>query len=316
MQERELSYVCRGITTFSGSGKFDEEAFRQYLTRFIEPRIGVYVASSGSGAGQSLSWTDLERVYQSAVDVCKGKTPIGANIPEQFTSSLSIDHARLAAESGVDIINIYGPDGRHGFRPTDSEYTTYFDRIFAQVDYPISLCPNPVLGYTPSAAVIADLCNRYPQVKNVVLTGITGDDTYFIELMDALDHDVDVYVTDMGSLNTLGLGAAGIAGNLANLIPRTYRNYLDAFRAGNVAEASEIYGDIRRLTQFTAQWKAAPPRWHIMFLKVFNLPGGGGVLPDPYLMYPETEERRFRDGVLELGIPEIDELARAAGLKS
>src|ERR1700753_3184375 len=111
MRRQSFSYVCRTLTTFTSKGAFDGDAFGRFLERFIAPQIGVYVASSGSGLGQALSNDDLLQVYRVAVEVGKGKIPVGANIPEQYTSPLSIEHARLAAKAGVDIINIYGPDG-------------------------------------------------------------------------------------------------------------------------------------------------------------------------------------------------------------
>ena len=61
------------------------------------------------------------------------------------------------------------------------------------------------------------------------------------------------------------------------------------------------------------QWPGA--RWQKMALKVFKLPGGEGGLRKPYLMPSDAEVERFTTGVLALGLAEIDELARAAGLR-
>jgi hypothetical protein len=51
-----------------------------------------------------------------------------------------------------------------------------------------------------------------------------------------------------------------------------------------------------------------------MAAHVLKLPGWQGGLREPYLPAPESELARFRDGLLALRIPEIDELASAAGL--
>jgi hypothetical protein len=53
-----------------------------------------------------------------------------------------------------------------------------------------------------------------------------------------------------------------------------------------------------------------------MFMKAFKLPGGEGKLPDPYLGYSDAEAAHFAKGILELNVPEISEMARAAGLAS
>ena len=51
-----------------------------------------------------------------------------------------------------------------------------------------------------------------------------------------------------------------------------------------------------------------------MALKVFKLPGGEGGVRAPYLMPGEAERDRFAAGLIKLDVPEINELARAAGL--
>ena len=61
------------------------------------------------------------------------------------------------------------------------------------------------------------------------------------------------------------------------------------------------------------EWRGA--RWQKMALKVFKLPGGEGGLRKPYLMPSDAEVERFTTGLLALGLTEIDELARAAGLR-
>ena len=85
---------------------------------------------------------------------------------------------------------------------------------------------------------------------------------------------------------------------------------------GDLEAAAHAYRDIERMVQFTEQWTGGKPRWLIMFLKAFKLPGGEGVLPDPFLKYADAEYERFTKGMLELNIPEINEMALAAGLKT
>jgi hypothetical protein len=52
-----------------------------------------------------------------------------------------------------------------------------------------------------------------------------------------------------------------------------------------------------------------------MAMRGLKLPGGEGGPRRPYLMPPEDEYQAFMDGLLKLGVPEIDEYARAAGPK-
>ena len=47
--------LCRNATTFTKSKELDEEAFRKFLQRLVDAKLGVYLASGGSGEGHDLS---------------------------------------------------------------------------------------------------------------------------------------------------------------------------------------------------------------------------------------------------------------------
>ena len=51
-----------------------------------------------------------------------------------------------------------------------------------------------------------------------------------------------------------------------------------------------------------------------MAMKAFGLPGGEGGARRPFVMPPQDEVERFVQGLLQLRLPEIDEMARNAGV--
>jgi dihydrodipicolinate synthase/N-acetylneuraminate lyase len=308
----DIVITARSATTFTASGALDEDAMGAHLQRLVDQRIGVLLASCGSGEGGSLTREELSRVYEIGVSVCKGKVLVGSNQPEKFTARESIEQAHLAVDAGVDLVNIYGPYGLHGYRPTDEEYRRYFDRVLAEIRHPVSLCPHASLGYSPKPSVLAGIADAYPQVRTVILSGIVGD-AYLVELLDALHRDVEIIVRYDGAFNTLGMGATGIDVQEANFVPATVRHYVDAYQDGRFPAALESYAALKRLTKINERWKPSSARWIKMALRVFRLPGGDGGLREPYLMPDPAELDRFRSSVLALGIPEIDAMARAAG---
>ncbi len=213
-----VNLLARNCTLFTTTKALDEDAYRESLQRFVDFKIGPFLASGGSGEANSLSRDEVRRVYQIGVEVCRGKVPVYANMPEVRSAQEAIDYSRLAIEAGVDIINLYGPASLYGYRPTDGELTAYFDEVLAAIKHPVTLAPNPIQGYTIKARLIADLCNRYPQVESVTLNGLDGD-AYFIDLKDGLTRDVGMNVPLAGSLHTLGLGATGLSCNQTNPFP-------------------------------------------------------------------------------------------------
>ena len=308
-----ITVTARVATTFAPTGELDENAFRHHLQRFVDARVGVLLASCGSGEGGALNHDELRRIYAIGVEVCHGKVLVGSNQPEQFTARASIEQALIAIDAGVDLVNIYGPYGLHGYKPTDTEYLRYFDRVLGEVHHPVSLCPHASLGYSPSPWVLAAIANKYSQVEKIILSGISGD-SYFVELIDALRRDVDVYVRYDGALNTLGLGAAGIDVQEANFVPATVRQYVDFYEAGRTADALAVYADLKRITKINERWKPSSARWIKMALKTFKLPGGEGGLREPYLMPDESELAAFAEAMLALDVPEINDMAKAAGI--
>jgi hypothetical protein len=172
MAGRTVSMICRTATPFTPASELDEDALRQFLQRFVDAKLGVYLASGGSGEGHALSMDEIRRVYEIGVDVCKGKVMVNANQPELHTTSATIEMAQIAAEAGIEVINIYGPSGLHGYKASDEEYGAFFDLVPADVRHPVALCPNPIIGYLPSPRAIADIVGKHPQVVAVNLSGM------------------------------------------------------------------------------------------------------------------------------------------------
>lgn len=304
--------LCRNATTFRADGGIDEDAFRQFLQRFVDAKIGVYLASAGSAESGAMTVEELRTVYRVGVEVCKGKVQVNGNPPEKPTVRETLEHIQLAIEGGVEIVNIYGPPGWHAFRPTDDEYRAFFDELLKVVKHPVAIAPNPTLGYSPKPSMVADICHCYHQIVAVNL--VNQDDDYFIELKDLLKREVALNVPIDGSLDMLLLGAAGVIGGELNLLPKTYRRYIDLYESADYAGAALVYADLKRFNRYVMKWRGAHPRWIKMMMKVFKLPGGEGGLRGPYLMPPDAELEIFARGLLALRIPEIDELARAAGM--
>ena len=105
----KISLLARNCTTFTATKELDADAYRTSLQRFVDFKIGPFLASGGSGEANSLSWEEVRRVYEIGVEVCKGRVPVYANMPEVRSAQEAIDYSNLAIAAGVDIVNLYGP---------------------------------------------------------------------------------------------------------------------------------------------------------------------------------------------------------------
>ena len=253
-----ISLLCRNATALNEDGSINEDAYPPVpaaLRRRQDRRL-----SRECGLGRRRC-DDRGRaaapVYKIGVEVCKGKVQVNGNPPEKPTVRETLDHIRLAIEGGVEIVNVYGPPGWHAFRPTDEEYAGFFDELLREVKHPVAIAPNPTIGYSPKPALIADICHRHHQIVAVNL--VNQDDDYFIELKDRLERDLDLNVPIDGSLDMLLLGAQGVIGGELNMLPKTYRRYLDLYEANKFAEAALVYADLKRFNRYVDPVARRPP---------------------------------------------------------
>lgn len=307
-----VSLYCFAATTFTKSGEIDEDAFRQFLQRFIDAKIGVYLGSGGGGEGHALTMAELRRVYEIGLQECKGKIPVHANPPEQHTARLAREHVALAVEAGIEVVHLYHFPGWHGMRPTDAEIVAYYESVISATKHPMTISVNPSMGYTPKASLIAQMCRKYPHIVAAKLSSVS--DAYLVDLMEMIDRDISFYVQPAGSMNALALGADGIFSTEANIVPRTLRLYLDHYENKRFDEMAKAYADLRQFDQYVRKWNPSIPRWIKMGMKVLQLPGGEGGPREPYRLPPADELQRFTEGLLKLNVPEINDQARTAGL--
>jgi 4-hydroxy-tetrahydrodipicolinate synthase len=307
-------------TTFSKTGELDEEGFRQFLRRIIDAKVGIFFGSAGAGEGHALTMDELRRVYRIGVEECRGKVPAQANLPDEHTADATLGHAQIAIEAGIDVVHLCTLEGRHGMQPTDRELIAYYDDLLSVIKHPVALAVNrQVAGYAPKAGVIAEICRRYPQIIGLRLstTTLSGlHDPYILELKRLIDRDIDCFVQLPASLNALTMGATGVFGAEANIIPKTFRRYVDMYNAKKFDQLGSVYAELMRFNQCFLKWSQfGSARWVKMAMRVFKLPGGEGGPRRPYLMPPDDVVQKFTEDLLKLDIPEIDEMARTAGLR-
>lgn len=309
-----IGSFCRIATPFTKRGALDEDALCGLLERFVKSKIGIYLGSAGAGETHAVLWDEIQRIYEIGLSQCKGKIPVYANPPEQYTVRATREYVFQAIKAGAELVSIYGLASRHGMKPTDLELTLYFNEVLAGIKHPMSLAVNlPITGYMPKASIIADVCNRHRNVEAINLS--YGGDAFFLQLKDRLKRDIRIYVHLNGSLNKLMMGAGGVFGTEANIIPKTQRRYVEAFEAKDFKALAGLTTNIVRFGDLLAQWSPSVPRALKMAMRLLKLPGGEGGLREPYRMPPPVEYQRYCDALLRLGIPEIEEQARAAGVR-
>lgn len=306
-------FSCISATCFSASGAFDPAAFTLHLQRIAAAGFDLYLGSGGSGEGHSLSPQELQQVYETGVAAGGGRVSVHAMLPEESSAAETRKQVDIAVRAGVDVLNIYQLEGRHGLKPTDRELQVYFDDVLADLGKPVALTLSATSGYLAKPEIVLDICRRHDRIGSIILMRAT--EAYLIELRRLMGDRLPIHVEfDTASLTGLALGVSGLCSSESNILPATTRKFLDLYEQRDLAALGQVYADMKRFRDYVRKWPPTSARWLKMCLKVLNLPGGEGGTRRPLLMAEQAELDRFAAGLIQLGLPEIDQLARRAGL--
>lgn len=304
---RALSTFVISITPFDQEERLDLEAFRLHCRRMAAGGIGTYVAGGGSGEAYTLTREETEQCLAVAVEELKGRVPVRAMGTEPRSSAQMIEFARMAADAGVEAVQVYSLDMGHGFGPSDAELERYFSDVLTETSLPCVLSTHYSVGYFVPIPMLVRLTERFPHVVGVNCTH--PDISYVVRLIDALEPRVDLHVGGpMQAISALCLGASGYLSSEGNVAPRLCTGLIKSFSTGDLDGAASAYGRIIRLfrilTQFggTRATKAA--------LGVLGLPGGITRRPRLPLLDP-SEVAQIAAVLDDLDIRSIEHLADA-----
>lgn len=301
---RALSTFVISIIPFDDEERFDAEGFRLHCRRLAAAGIGTYVAGGGSGEAYTLNRGETEECLAIAVEELKGRVPVRAMGTEPRTSAQMIEFARLAADAGVDALQVYSLDMGHAFIPSDAELERYFSDVLSATGVPCVLSTHYSVGYFVPIPMVVRLTERFPHIVGVNCTH--PDISYVVRLIDALEPRVDLHVGGpMQAMSALCLGASGYLSSEGNVAPHLCTELIERFAAQDLAGAAAAYGRIIRLfatlTQFggTRATKAA--------LGVLGLPGGITRRPRLPLLNP-AEVAQIAAVLDELDIRSVEQL--------
>lgn len=234
------------ITPFTDDEQLDEEGLRGHLRRLAASGIGVYLGGSGSGEGYTLEPDELRRVLEIGVEELRGRVPVRAMGVEPRSAQQMIELGRLAADVGVDAIQVYSLDQGHGNAPRPAELEQYLRDVLDAVEVPVVLSSHQSVGYYLPIGLIDKLLSSYDSIVGVNCTN--NDLTYLVGVLDAVAGRAEVHVGGpMHALSCLALGGNGYLSSEGNLAPRLCVSLTEAYGLGDVSAACTAYARLMRL---------------------------------------------------------------------
>jgi 4-hydroxy-tetrahydrodipicolinate synthase len=295
------------LTPFDAEERLDENALRGHLRRLRESGIGVYLAGSGSGEGYTLTEEETLRILQIGVEELKGHVPVRHMGVEPRTAREMLRLADIAAEAGVDAMQVYSLDVGHGHMPHRAEMDDYYHSVLSQMKLPAVISTHQSVGYFLPLDLLDELVGRY-DIAGINVT--TPDHGYLLRMIDRFAGRVEIHCGGpMHALTIMALGGTGYLSSEGNLAPKLCVSVIEHWDRGDLEAAAQAYSKVMHLLEVNGRYM------HITATKtalhLLGLPGG--YPRKPRLMLEGEAREEVRRVVEELGIADIEGVPAAAG---
>lgn len=223
-------------TQFAGDLSVDIAATRQVLDNLVRDGVHGLISLGTCGENNSLEPDEKRSVLRAAVEVSGDRVPVISGVSE-LTTARAVRFAQDAEAIGVDGLMVLPA---MVYVPTLDELVAHFTAVAQATRLPIMIYNNPT-AYRVSVGI--DALERLADLPNIVAVKESAPDTRrFTDLINAFgDRFVLMAGLDDVALEGLMLGAEGWISGLTSAFPEESVALYDAFIAGDMDRALEIY---------------------------------------------------------------------------
>ncbi|MFD3534266.1 4-hydroxy-tetrahydrodipicolinate synthase [Streptomyces sp. NPDC058664] len=234
--------LCAMITPFTPAGALDLGAARDLAVRLLAEGCDGLVLNGTTG--ESPTTTDAEKAaLVRAVREAVGPAPSVLSGVGTADTRHTVELARRAEEAGADGLLVVTP---YYSRPPQPAVEAHFLRVADATELPVMVYDIP--GRTGTRVEPATMLRlaRHPRIVAVkdCAYDLLGSARVIAETSLA-------YYSGSEELNLplYAVGGAGYVSTVANVAPRQLRAVLDAFDAGDTAEAARLHARLLPLTE-------------------------------------------------------------------
>ncbi len=224
------------LTPFTANDRVDLPLFEKNLHAQLEAGVHGFIIGGSLGEASTLLNEEKIELLNSALGVSDGKVPVLVNIAEQATKQ-AIARAHEAEANGADGLMLL-PPMRY---PADARETvTFFKAVAGETSLPIMIYNNPYDYKIMTTVAMFEELAELPNIQAVKES--TRDLTNVTRMRNAFGNRFKL----MGGVDTLALealllGCDGWVGGLVDAFPQETVAIYELAKAGQVAEALEIY---------------------------------------------------------------------------
>ncbi|WP_327119816.1 4-hydroxy-tetrahydrodipicolinate synthase [Streptomyces sp. NBC_01341] len=227
--------LCAMITPFTDAGDLDLDAARRHAAGLVADGCDGLVLSGTTGESPTTTDEEKNALLRAVREAVGPAVPLVAGVGGPDTRHV-VRLARDAETAGADGLLVVTP---YYSRPPQEAVEAYFLRVAESTGLPLMLYDIP--GRTGTRIEPATLLRLAEHPRVVAVKDCSYDLLAATKLMARTSL---AYYSGCEELNLPlhALGGAGYVSTVANVAPRRMRAVLDAFDAGDPAEAARLNG--------------------------------------------------------------------------
>jgi 4-hydroxy-tetrahydrodipicolinate synthase len=230
------------VTPFNKEGLVDFEKLRELVDFQIENGTDAIVPCGTTGEASTLDYDEHLAVIRTVVEEAAGRVPVIAGTGSNCTAE-AIEITRKAKDLGADGALLVAP---YYNKPTQEGLYRHYMAVADAVALPqvlynvpgrtgVNLLPETVARLAAHASIVAikEASGSLQQVSEII--SLCGDN------IDVLSGD------DFITFPMMACGAKGVISVLANIMPGTVADLVDAFFAGDFEKARLLHLDTLKI---------------------------------------------------------------------
>ncbi|RQQ22953.1 dihydrodipicolinate synthase family protein [Burkholderia stagnalis] len=238
--------IAYPVTPFSADGGVDLKALEALIERLIADGVHGIAPLGSTGESAYLSDAEWDAVADASIRAVRKRVPTVVGISD-LTTAGAVRRARFAEQAGADAVMVLPVSY---WKLSNDEIVGHYRAIGDAIGIPVMLYNNPATsGVDMSPELIATICRTVDNVTMVKES--TGDIMRMHRLAQLSDGAIPFYNgSNPMALAALAAGAAGWCTAAPNLNARLPLALVEAVRAGNLAQAREVFHAQLPLLQF------------------------------------------------------------------
>ncbi|WP_295815456.1 dihydrodipicolinate synthase family protein [uncultured Deinococcus sp.] len=229
--------VFPAITTpFNADGSVDHGFLREHARWMMDAGNAGMIPLGSLGEGNTLDFHEKTAILETLVDAL-GTAPVIPGIASLSTHG-AVQLAQAARDIGCRGLMVLPP---YVYTSDWREMKAHVATVLAATELPVILYNNPIAYRTDFLAPqVAELSAEHPNLRGVKES--SGDSRRVTALRAALPDTVDILVgLDDMALEGVAAGATGWVAGLVNAYPAESVRLFELARAGEWAQAQELY---------------------------------------------------------------------------